>query len=249
MPVAHRAGRDGHPGVARDGHDLSPLPARRDVDDHERVGLVRDEAGRVEAGLALPPVGTDDRDVLRLRVQVRRLAAEQGPDVGLPDGAVEVADQRVPRHPSRDEQAPDAGRDPHEDLSVLLEQPSHTSSHRSILSMVPGPGTSSNRDQKIGNSRLSTLRESLRYAQAMTAIDIRRVHSDIKVNVGCGATPTTGWANFDNSISIRMAQYPGISSLLARLLLIDRQSPTQARVSRQKGIRFTNQAARIPCAH
>ncbi|MCW2935530.1 MAG: hypothetical protein JWM19_6492 [Actinomycetia bacterium] len=50
----------------------------------------------------------------------------------------------------------------------------------------------------------------------MTAIDIRGVHSDIKVNVGCGTTPTTGWANFYNSMSIRMPRYPEISSLLAR---------------------------------
>jgi hypothetical protein len=39
----------------------------------------------------------------------------------------------------------------------------------------------------------------------MTAIDIRGVQSDIKINVGCGATPTPGWVIFDNSMSIRMA--------------------------------------------
>ncbi|HEY6786858.1 MAG TPA: hypothetical protein VI365_06065 [Trebonia sp.] len=50
----------------------------------------------------------------------------------------------------------------------------------------------------------------------MTTIDIRGAHSDIKVNVGCGATPTPGWVNFDNSMSIRMARYRGISSMPAR---------------------------------
>jgi len=82
----------------------------------------------------------------------------------------------------------------------------------------------------------------------MTAMDIRGAYTDIKVNVGCGATPTPGWVNFDNSMSIRLARYPGISSVLARLQLIDHQSASLAGMSRRASVRFANAAARIPFA-
>ena len=79
-------------------------------------------------------------------------------------------------------------------------------------------------------------------------MDIRSPYTDIKVNIGCGATPTPGWINLDNSMSIRMARYPGIPSALARLQLIDPQSASLAGMSRRASIRFANAAARIPFA-
>jgi len=82
----------------------------------------------------------------------------------------------------------------------------------------------------------------------MTTTDIHNAYTDIKLNVGCGAAPTRGWVNLDNSMSIRMGQYPGISSALARLQLIDRQSAILAGMSRRASIRFANAAARIPFA-
>jgi hypothetical protein len=74
----------------------------------------------------------------------------------------------------------------------------------------------------------------------MTAINIRGAHSDIKVNVGCDATHTIGWASFDNSMSIRAVRYPEISSLLAKLRLIDPQSASLAGVARQESGRSAN---------
>lgn len=41
------------------------------------------------------------------------------------------------------------------------------------------------------------------------------------VNVGCGATPTAGAVNFDNSFSVRLARAPLIAGLLRALRLID----------------------------
>jgi len=29
-----------------------------------------------------------------------------------------------------------------------------------------------------------------------------------RVNIGCGQTPTSGWLNYDNSLSVRLAKYP-----------------------------------------
>jgi SAM-dependent methyltransferase len=82
----------------------------------------------------------------------------------------------------------------------------------------------------------------------MTATGILSTHTDIKINVGCGVTPTPGWVNFDNSMSIRMARYPGIPSLLAKLQLIDQQSASLAVTARQESIRFANATVRIPFA-
>ena len=40
----------------------------------------------------------------------------------------------------------------------------------------------------------------------------------IRINVGCGLTPTPGWTNYDNSLSVRIAQ----SSILSNLLIKSR---------------------------
>src|SRR5260370_40457215 len=82
----------------------------------------------------------------------------------------------------------------------------------------------------------------------MTATDIHRSYSDIKVNVGCGASPTPGWLNFDNSLSVRIAGHPGISAALAAAHLMNPQSASLMRMTQAGTVRFANAAARIPCA-
>src|SRR5260370_30211578 len=82
----------------------------------------------------------------------------------------------------------------------------------------------------------------------MTATDIHRSYSDIKVNVGCGASPTPGWLNFDNSLSVRIAGHPGISAALAAAHLMNPHSASLMRMTQAGTVRFANAAARIPCA-
>src|SRR5260370_6290690 len=82
----------------------------------------------------------------------------------------------------------------------------------------------------------------------MTATDIHRSYSDIRVNVGCGASPTPGWLNFDNSLSVRIAGHPGISAVLSAAHLINAQSASLMRMAQTGTVRFANAAARIPCA-
>jgi predicted SAM-dependent methyltransferase len=41
-----------------------------------------------------------------------------------------------------------------------------------------------------------------------------------RVNIGCGQTPTPGWSNYDNSVSLRLAKHPLITSLLTQLKII-----------------------------
>src|SRR5206468_1840642 len=57
-----------------------------------------------------------------------------------------------------------------------------------------------------------------------------------RVNVGCGQSPTPGWINFDNSLTVRLAP------IFARL---PNGRGQFARVARQRGIRYAT-ATHIP---
>lgn len=47
----------------------------------------------------------------------------------------------------------------------------------------------------------------------------------MRINIGCGQTPTAGWRNFDNSMSLRLSGIPLVPGVLKRLgLLTDAQS-------------------------
>jgi Methyltransferase domain len=67
-----------------------------------------------------------------------------------------------------------------------------------------------------------------------------------RLNVGCGATPTPGWVNYDNSISIRLAGWPVLTSLLERLGLLSEQQKQFIYIVKQKEIRYANAVKRIP---
>jgi hypothetical protein len=81
----------------------------------------------------------------------------------------------------------------------------------------------------------------------MTDLRTGTAQSGIKVNVGCGATPTPGWLNFDNSLSVRVARWPLITSVLARLPVADPSSAGLAAIAQGGQVRFANAAVRIPC--
>jgi predicted SAM-dependent methyltransferase len=70
----------------------------------------------------------------------------------------------------------------------------------------------------------------------------------MRVNVGCGATPTDGWANLDNSLSIRVARWPVVVGALSKARILDRQSREFAKVAVTKNIQFANASRRIPYA-
>jgi hypothetical protein len=67
-----------------------------------------------------------------------------------------------------------------------------------------------------------------------------------RLNVGCGATPTPGWVNYDNSISIRLADWPALTSLLGRFGLLSEQQRQFICIVNKKGIRYANAVKRIP---
>lgn len=68
----------------------------------------------------------------------------------------------------------------------------------------------------------------------------------IRLNIGCGQSPTPGWINYDNSPSVRLARWPALAGLLARLGLIDGHGLAFVEASRAHGIRYCDAARRIP---
>jgi predicted SAM-dependent methyltransferase len=68
----------------------------------------------------------------------------------------------------------------------------------------------------------------------------------LKVNVGCGATPTPGWENFDNSITVRLARYPRIVNVLARCGILNEDQAQYARLLPKLGVSWADARRRIP---
>ena len=60
----------------------------------------------------------------------------------------------------------------------------------------------------------------------------------VRINVGCGPSPTPGWENFDNSWSVRLAHHPRITWLLRRVALLAPSQMHFIETARQEGIRF-----------
>jgi len=79
-------------------------------------------------------------------------------------------------------------------------------------------------------------------------IDDIETESGIRLNIGCGLSPTPGWLNFDNSVSVRIARWPVIYSALTRLGFLGAQSAKLAEMAQCGSVRFANAAAHIPCA-
>jgi SAM-dependent methyltransferase len=70
----------------------------------------------------------------------------------------------------------------------------------------------------------------------------------VRVNVGCGATPTEGWTNFDNSLTVRLARWSPIVRRVTGRRSLAGPSWEFAKVAAEKNIRFANATRRIPCA-
>jgi len=43
----------------------------------------------------------------------------------------------------------------------------------------------------------------------------------LRINIGCGQTPTRGWRNFDNSFSLRVSKIPLLPNFLLKLKLLE----------------------------
>jgi SAM-dependent methyltransferase len=68
----------------------------------------------------------------------------------------------------------------------------------------------------------------------------------LRVNVGCGATPTEGWINLDNSFSVRIARWPLLVRVLSAARVLSRQSYEFAAIANSKNVRYANATLKIP---
>ena len=67
-----------------------------------------------------------------------------------------------------------------------------------------------------------------------------------RVNIGCGPTPTLGWLNFDNSLSVRLAKYPLLAPVLESLGLLDEGQKRLVSAARNGAIRWADATKHIP---
>jgi len=67
-----------------------------------------------------------------------------------------------------------------------------------------------------------------------------------RVNIGCGQTPTPGWLNYDNSVSIRLAKYPLLVAVAERLGLLGEGSKSFVSFAKNSDIIWADATKRIP---
>ncbi len=60
----------------------------------------------------------------------------------------------------------------------------------------------------------------------------------VRINVGCGPSPTPGWENYDNSWSVRLASHPGVVRLLKLASVLAPSQVYFIETAREEGIRF-----------
>lgn len=70
----------------------------------------------------------------------------------------------------------------------------------------------------------------------------------LRINIGCGQTPTKGWRNFDNSLSLRLAKHPLLAKLLRNIGLIDLSQWQFILFARVNGIEYGDSTASLPIA-
>lgn len=68
----------------------------------------------------------------------------------------------------------------------------------------------------------------------------------MRVNVGCGQTPTEGWRNFDNSLSVRLARIPLLPTLLHKAGILEPAQYQFVRFACSHRIEYGDATKRLP---
>jgi predicted SAM-dependent methyltransferase len=68
----------------------------------------------------------------------------------------------------------------------------------------------------------------------------------LRLNIGCGRSPTPGWINYDNSPSVWLARWPMLARLLGRAGMVDAHGLAFVEFCRVNDIRHADAARRIP---
>ncbi|MDP4795642.1 MAG: methyltransferase domain-containing protein [Rhodospirillales bacterium] len=67
-----------------------------------------------------------------------------------------------------------------------------------------------------------------------------------RVNIGCGMTPTQGWLNFDNSLSVRLAACPVLVRLLGLMRLLGDEQRGYISFCRKHDIAWSDATRHVP---
>jgi predicted SAM-dependent methyltransferase len=68
----------------------------------------------------------------------------------------------------------------------------------------------------------------------------------IRVNIGCGRTPTPGWTNYDNSMSLRLANHPLLTYVLDKCGLLNNEQMDFIHFIQMNTIRKADASKYIP---
>ena len=68
----------------------------------------------------------------------------------------------------------------------------------------------------------------------------------VRVNIGCGQTPTPGWINFDNSPTVKIAKNPLINFLLNRIGILGPEHKRFINIVKKANIQWADAAKKIP---
>ncbi len=68
----------------------------------------------------------------------------------------------------------------------------------------------------------------------------------IRVNIGCGTTPTDGWINFDNSFGIKLANKPFLYFLAKLFKIINERQIKNVEWNKKNKIYFADASKKIP---
>ncbi len=68
----------------------------------------------------------------------------------------------------------------------------------------------------------------------------------LRINIGCGQTPTPGWRNFDNSLSLRLSKIPFLPDVLLRLGLVDDHQYGLMLFCRNNDVEYGDATKRFP---
>lgn len=67
-----------------------------------------------------------------------------------------------------------------------------------------------------------------------------------RINIGCGQTPTKGWRNFDNSLSLKLAKWPLLFRILVGARMISPSQERFIRFARSNLIEYGEATNRLP---
>jgi len=67
-----------------------------------------------------------------------------------------------------------------------------------------------------------------------------------RINVGCGMSPTPGWDNVDNSLSLRLSRLPVLAEILSAFGAIGKAQRSYIEFCRGAGIQYADAVRRLP---